>query len=223
MKSPSQFLREAAETFDSRNAAYGNNYLDLGNILAGLFPDGLTLKTPDEWLRIHIFMLQAIKMSRYAHNFTKNGHADSMRDLAVYAAMMEAIDELVAERQDKAHLESLEKQNGLGYNLKYESAAPLEPLGHICAGGLYWEKKCSACGAEKLESCRHYAHPELPPTQGLTCDCSIGMCTHRSDCRQQAVLVEETPHPRFSQCQSCDHIEICMQEQHCDRTGNGYR
>ncbi len=32
------------------------------------------------------------KMSRYAANWNAGGHADSLRDIAVYAAMLESLD-----------------------------------------------------------------------------------------------------------------------------------
>lgn len=63
--------------------------------MVALFPDGLTLKTADDWNRAHLFLLGVVKQSRYAVNFEKGGHRDSARDLTVYSAMLEAVDEEV--------------------------------------------------------------------------------------------------------------------------------
>lgn len=98
MKNAAEFLREGAKTFDERNAIYGNNYLNVGKALEALFPEGLALKTADDWNRIHIFMLGIVKQSRYANNFCKGGHPDSSHDNTVYSAMLESIDADIAER-----------------------------------------------------------------------------------------------------------------------------
>lgn len=91
-KMADEILREAAVTFEERNKVYGNNYERVGEVMAGLFPDGITLKTPQDHNRFHIFMLIIVKLSRYAVNWEK-GHQDSIRDTATYAAMLEMIDD----------------------------------------------------------------------------------------------------------------------------------
>lgn len=98
MKTADQFLTEAADTFKKRNAIYGNNYLNVGGALASLFPEGVTLKTADDFNRFHIFMLQVVKQSRYCNNWDKGGHQDSAHDSTVYSAMLESIDEEIARR-----------------------------------------------------------------------------------------------------------------------------
>lgn len=98
MKPASEFLRDAAKTFDDRNKIYGNNYLNVGGAMAALFPDGVTLKTADDHNRFHIFMLGVVKLSRYCNNWDKGGHADSMHDNTVYSAMLESIDEEIKRR-----------------------------------------------------------------------------------------------------------------------------
>lgn len=99
MKTADQFLTEAAATFKSRNAVYGNNYLNVGKAMAALFPDGVTLKTAEDHNRFHIFMLGIVKLSRYANNWDKGGHADSIHDNTVYSAMLESIDADIEERK----------------------------------------------------------------------------------------------------------------------------
>lgn len=88
---PHEILNEAAETFKTRNAVYKNNYKHIGPVMAGYFPDGIQLLTPTDYIRFHLFMLIHVKLTRYTNNWA-NGHQDSLRDIAVYAAMLESID-----------------------------------------------------------------------------------------------------------------------------------
>ena len=92
-------LEAMAATFRERNAVYGDNFLRLGNAMHAMFPQGLTVSGPDDWTRLYFFMLQQVKQSRYATNFTKGGHVDSVHDTAVYAALLEAFDEQVNGRE----------------------------------------------------------------------------------------------------------------------------
>lgn len=84
---PDTVLKQAAETFKQKNEEYGAAYLRHGNIMAAYFPNGITLKTPDEFFRYHLFELDVIKSNRLAS--TKLTHKDSWRDKSVYAAMGE--------------------------------------------------------------------------------------------------------------------------------------
>lgn len=93
MTNAADLLTQAAETYRERNKVYGDNFLIVGKVMAALFPAGLTLKTEQDWCRMHIFLLQVVKITRYVQNWEKGGHKDSMHDLAVYAAMLEMIDE----------------------------------------------------------------------------------------------------------------------------------
>jgi len=94
-----EVLKQAAKTFDARHAVYGDNYKKVGAVMAALFPDGIFLKTEDDHNRFHIFMLQIVKVTRYAENWGRGGHADSTLDLSVYAAMLHSIDEEVNARR----------------------------------------------------------------------------------------------------------------------------
>lgn len=102
MKTADQFLTEAAETFKERNKIYGNNYLNVGGAMAALFPQGLMLKTSDDFNRFHIFVLGIVKLSRYANNWCEVagivGHPDSIHDNTVYSAMLESIDDEINNR-----------------------------------------------------------------------------------------------------------------------------
>lgn len=85
-------LRSAAGIYDERNALYGDNYKRFGHIMQHLFPEGLALKTPDEWNRIGVFIQAVAKKTRYAAQFLKGGHEDSLDDDAVYSMMLQELD-----------------------------------------------------------------------------------------------------------------------------------
>lgn len=85
-------LAEAAKTYAKRNAIYKDNFRTVGPAMAALFPEGVVLKSDDEHGRWHLFNLMMVKMSRYAMQWYEGGHADSLRDIAVYAAMLEQMD-----------------------------------------------------------------------------------------------------------------------------------
>lgn len=98
MKTAAEILDEGAATYRQRNAVYGDNYKNVGGAFAALFPRGVTLKTVDDHNRFHILSLMIVKLSRYANNWNKGGHADSMHDNTVYSAMLEIIDQEIKER-----------------------------------------------------------------------------------------------------------------------------
>jgi len=84
-----ELLRQAAQTFEDRNAVYGDNYKNVGNVMIALFPKGIRLETAEDFLAWHIFELIVVKMTRLANsNLT---HEDSIHDITVYAAMLEHI------------------------------------------------------------------------------------------------------------------------------------
>lgn len=82
-------LAAAAETFRERNALYGDNYLRFGDIMAQMFPRGVTLATAADFNRFGQLFMCMCKITRYAEQFATGGHQDSARDLCVYAAMLE--------------------------------------------------------------------------------------------------------------------------------------
>jgi len=103
MKTVPEMLREAAQTYEERNALYGDNYKRFGPIMTALFPDGLTLKGPDDFNRIGIFVQMMAKMTRYGAQWSKGGHDDSALDLSVYANMLRELDSEVREKKP-AHI-----------------------------------------------------------------------------------------------------------------------
>lgn len=99
MRKAHEILDAAATTYREKNAVYGDSYLRVGAALAALFPDGVTLKTADDFNRFHIFALMVVKQSRYCVNWESGGHQDSVHDNTVYSAILEEIDEAIADRE----------------------------------------------------------------------------------------------------------------------------
>jgi len=91
VKGVPDYFMDAANLYLSRNIVYKDGYKKVGATYAGLFPDGVTLKTPEDFNRFSLFMLMIHKLNRYAFNFNSN-HGDSLDDLAVYAMMLKELD-----------------------------------------------------------------------------------------------------------------------------------
>lgn len=109
MKKAHDILREAAQTYEERNKVYGDNYIRVGEVMQSHFPDGLFVRTADDWNRLHIFLLGVVKDTRYVTNWSVGGHADSIRDRTVYSAMLEEIDTEIAGRPVKAANQGIKK------------------------------------------------------------------------------------------------------------------
>lgn len=87
-KTVPEILRDMADTFQERNAVYGDNYKQVAQLVKVMFPNGVPpeLVVTDQW---HLFELKLVKLSRFAiSNLT---HVDSIHDDAVYSAMIESI------------------------------------------------------------------------------------------------------------------------------------
>lgn len=87
----SRLLQNASRVMQERDQAYRGSDQLYAEVMAALFPDGVTLKTEADHHRFHIFMLAMVKVTRYARNW-EAGHDDSLTDLINYAAMLQAID-----------------------------------------------------------------------------------------------------------------------------------
>lgn len=87
-------LNNAAKIFEERSKIYGMNYHHFGKAMQGFFPHGLELTSEEEFNRLGLFVMMASKLTRYAQNFKKGGHKDSMDDLSVYAQMTNEADQL---------------------------------------------------------------------------------------------------------------------------------
>jgi hypothetical protein len=89
-----QYLMEAAELYKSKNALYGNSYRKTGMLLEILFPDGIELKTSDDFNRFSVFTLLLGKIARYSNHWDNTDTEDTMTDLSVYAMMQKELDEM---------------------------------------------------------------------------------------------------------------------------------
>ena len=94
-----QILEAAANTYRERHPIYGRNWHKVGAAMAAMFPDGLTLNTPNDFTRFYLFTLQIMKQTRYANNFASGGHPDSALDNSVYSALLLAVDEEIKDGQ----------------------------------------------------------------------------------------------------------------------------
>ena len=82
-------LRKGAATYADRNKTYGGNYKRFGPIMAEMFPDGLTIKTSQDWGRMLLLVQMISKLTRFCNSGLQ--HADSVHDLMVYSAMLEEL------------------------------------------------------------------------------------------------------------------------------------
>jgi hypothetical protein len=86
---PAQVLHDMAETYEERNKVYGDNYKRVGAVMTAMFPDGVQLKTEEDFNRWHLFELKIVKLTRFANSGLL--HKDSIHDDAVYSAMVESL------------------------------------------------------------------------------------------------------------------------------------
>ena len=84
-----------------------------GKAMEAIFPEGLTIKTADDWNRIHLFLLNMVKVTRYANNYNTGGHEDSLRDAIVYNAMLQFVDEMIQEEKVRKIFEEDNAQSAL--------------------------------------------------------------------------------------------------------------
>ena len=61
-------------------------------MLRAMFPDGIVLRSREEFNRLHLIVMMMSKLSRYAATTLKGGHVDSLNDLAVYAMLARECD-----------------------------------------------------------------------------------------------------------------------------------
>lgn len=85
-------LKAAAAIYEERSKVYGDDYKRRGIIMKGYFPNGIVLKTEDDFSRYSIFNQLVGKIGRYAEQFKNGGHEDSLNDLSVYAQMLQELD-----------------------------------------------------------------------------------------------------------------------------------
>lgn len=87
-----EMLREAAAVYEERNKIYKDNYKHIGEVMCGMFPEGVTLKTVDDFNRFFCYFQAVGKLTRYAAQFNAGGHDDSLVDNSVYSTMLRELD-----------------------------------------------------------------------------------------------------------------------------------
>lgn len=94
-----EFLKDSIKTRIQRNELYGEQsfggaYKQHGQVMEMLFPNGITLNSPDDFNRFGVMNMMVSKLIRECNSFNDGGHEDSMRDMPVYAAMMRELDNI---------------------------------------------------------------------------------------------------------------------------------
>lgn len=101
-RTPAELLQQSVNTFKERGAVYGNDYERFGRIMKAIFPGGFYFNSAagditQTWTRMNYLIMIINKVARYAENFEKGGHDDSLNDISVYAAMLRHIDQGIEE------------------------------------------------------------------------------------------------------------------------------
>jgi hypothetical protein len=92
-------LRKLAELRDERKELYGDNYLRAGYAMAFMLGQ-VTLKSPRDYVRMGLLVQEFSKLSRYSIQW-KEGHQDSLDDLAVYAQILAEVDGMTNEMMSR--------------------------------------------------------------------------------------------------------------------------
>lgn len=82
-------LGEMADTYRERNKTYGDNFRRVGHVMQALHPEGVQQSTALDHELFHLWSLLIVKASRFAVSGLT--HEDSIKDLGVYAAMIDGI------------------------------------------------------------------------------------------------------------------------------------
>lgn len=88
-RTAADILQQMADTFRERNAIYGDNYKRVGEVMVAMFPNGVVLRTAEDFNRWHLFELLVVKLTRFANSGLL--HSDSVHDASVYGAMVESL------------------------------------------------------------------------------------------------------------------------------------
>ena len=88
-------LRSLAELQQAKTEEYGPTWKTFGPVVMALFPKGFTIEDEDEANRLALFFHIIDKSHRYANNFKRGGHYDSLKDISVYAALLGEYDGIV--------------------------------------------------------------------------------------------------------------------------------
>jgi hypothetical protein len=86
-------LEEMAETFRKKNTQYGDNWEKVGHMFVTLFPDGMMLRTYEDFVKFHFISWIIGKLSRWSYDESD----DSLHDAGVYISMFQAFSKMVNE------------------------------------------------------------------------------------------------------------------------------
>lgn len=95
-------LADLGNIYRERNKVYGDNYKRHGDVMAALFPNGISLKTPEDHNRFGILTQCVAKLTRYCVGSYENGHVDTLDDLTVYSQMLQELDAEMRVRKGNA-------------------------------------------------------------------------------------------------------------------------
>lgn len=84
---PDDLMQDAIKTYKDRGSQYGHTWEQVGKITQILYPDGVTLVTPEDFSKFHILQWKIGKLVRYVNS----GSADSIHDDGVYSFILESI------------------------------------------------------------------------------------------------------------------------------------
>lgn len=86
-------MERALKTYQERNATYGNSYHKFGAVMMALFPNGLCIRTFEDFNRYGVLFMKISKLIRYTTD-PHRGHLDSVHDDGVYSFILEELDAL---------------------------------------------------------------------------------------------------------------------------------
>jgi hypothetical protein len=85
-------LAKLGDIYRERNKVYKDTDKKFGRIMVAMFPDGLSLKTEEDFSRVGLYLHVVDKVSRYGSQFSAGGHQDSLNDTSVYSQMLQELD-----------------------------------------------------------------------------------------------------------------------------------
>lgn len=100
IRTPDQILHDAADLFKNKNskANYGDGYYRFGDVMMGLFPEGLLLSTKEDWVKFGILgaiVSKVMRLSNVIFQELDEGEVenrnDNAKDGSVYMAMLASV------------------------------------------------------------------------------------------------------------------------------------
>ena len=91
-------LTDLGDLYAERGKVYGDDYKRHGDLMRVFFPNGVILKTLDDFNRYGIFKELVTKLNRYSKSWSTGGHEDSLNDISVYAQMLQELDNDVRQK-----------------------------------------------------------------------------------------------------------------------------